>query len=434
MTQPPPVRMRRLAVAACLLSLTFAGHAMARIKLITLPVRERVEVHLDNPNATLVEEERIVPLVQGENQVDFSWAGTPIDPNSIVFRVLGPTADFPNLTANVLSVSYPPNENALVWQVSASAAGSVRVRISYLLGGLNRDFNYRAVASQNEQTLTLSQYVRINNLANETFDDANLFVGFGERFQKMLGRAETKEMLVNKFENVPIEKTYTASVVEFGYLNQPQDKLNVAMHYVLTNDKQHALGAEPLPVGKVRIFQKDNQGTTAFLGEDWAQLTQVSDNPQSGLNKLRRQNHAQWLIPLGAKMQLYLGVVQDIAVKRRVTDRQNERVAGDVYDRSVTLKYELENFKDTPVKVRLVELAGPLASGEGIGAPLPLNWKIIRQSQPQPGVTDLADLLATDPEDTNAGCMTFAVPVPAAVDGKPGKAAGVVTVVFTNTK
>ncbi len=61
----------------------------ARIKLITLPVRERVEIQLDNPNATLVEEERIVPLVKGVNQVDFSWANTQIDSGTIVFRVLG---------------------------------------------------------------------------------------------------------------------------------------------------------------------------------------------------------------------------------------------------------------------------------------------------------------------------------------------------------
>ena len=60
--------------------------SMARIKLITLPVRQRVEIQLDNPNATLVEEERIVPLVRGVNQVDFSWANTQIDKNSIQFR------------------------------------------------------------------------------------------------------------------------------------------------------------------------------------------------------------------------------------------------------------------------------------------------------------------------------------------------------------
>jgi len=165
--------------------------ASARIKLITLPPRQRVEIQLDNPNATLVEEERIVPLVKGVNQVDFSWANTQIDPNTIVFRVIaGIDGETPNpvakagaaaeakpaaakeakpLDVKVLSVSYPPNEAALVWQVSSSDSGSARVRISYLLGNLNKSFAYRAVASNDEKTLTLSEYIRIQNLANESF-------------------------------------------------------------------------------------------------------------------------------------------------------------------------------------------------------------------------------------------------------------------------
>src|SRR5271154_3983864 len=131
------------------------GLAMGRIKLITLPVRERVEIQLDNPNATLVEEERIVPLVKGENQVDFSWANTQIDPDTIVFRVIAP-ADGKNLDVKVLSVSYPPNEASLVWAVGSSDSGSARVRISYLRGNLKKSFAYRAVASHDETHLVLA--------------------------------------------------------------------------------------------------------------------------------------------------------------------------------------------------------------------------------------------------------------------------------------
>jgi hypothetical protein len=143
--------MRRRFLATCLTALglffLLAGDAMARIKLITLPVRQRVEIQLDNPNATLVEEERIVPLVRGVNQVDFSWANTQIDPNTILFRMLprakadGEEDKGQPLDVKVLSVSYPPNEAALVWQVSSSASGSARVRISYLLGNLTKSFN-----------------------------------------------------------------------------------------------------------------------------------------------------------------------------------------------------------------------------------------------------------------------------------------------------
>jgi len=260
------------------------GEAVARIKLITLPVRQRVEIQLDNPNATLVEEERIVPLVKGLNQVDFSWANTQIDPNTILFRVIprgaaeGDEAEQQEpLDVKVLSVSYPPNESALVWQVASSGSGSARVRISYILGNLTKSFNYRAVAAHDESTLTLRQYIRIQNFANEEYGSTGIWAGFGPRFLKPIGINETMEILMEKAEKVPIKKTYTCDPVEFGYLDRAQNKLLVPMHYVIKNDKEHNLGKAPLPFGKVRIFQDDGHGTTAFIGEDWGRFTPLDD-------------------------------------------------------------------------------------------------------------------------------------------------------------
>ena len=239
--------------------------------MITLPVRERVEIQLDNAAATLVEEERIVPLVKGENQVDFSWANTQIDPNTIVLRVVGPAAsavgagsrpaDKP-LDVKLLSVSYPPNESTLLWNVGASDSGSARVRISYLLGNLTKSFNYRAVASHDETTLALSQYMRLQNFANEEFGSTGLWAGFGPRFLKPIGINETKEMLVEKSDAVPIRKTYTCNPAEYDYLDRSQNKLRVPMHYVLKNDKANHLGLAPLQYGKVRIFIQGASGGT----------------------------------------------------------------------------------------------------------------------------------------------------------------------------
>ncbi|MFW6336373.1 MAG: hypothetical protein ACOC3G_04520, partial [Phycisphaeraceae bacterium] len=68
--------MQRLPLLVLIVAAAAAlpvADAMARVKLITLPVRERVEVRLDHPTATLVEEERVVPLLEGRNMVDFSW-------------------------------------------------------------------------------------------------------------------------------------------------------------------------------------------------------------------------------------------------------------------------------------------------------------------------------------------------------------------------
>jgi hypothetical protein len=259
------------AIAAAVILTLAPATTWARIKLITLPVRERVEIQLDNPAATLVEEERIVPLVKGVNEVDFSWANTQIDPNTIVFRVVPrveaaeaakpgakekaePKADAKPLDVKVVSVSYPPNEAALVWQVASSDSGSARVRISYLLGNLTKSFNYRAVVSHDEKALTLSEYIRIQNLANEAFGSTGLWAGFGPRFLKPIGINETKEMLIERYPQVPVRKTYTADLQQYGYLDQAQHKLLIPMHYVLKNDKVSQLGRAPLQYGKVRIF------------------------------------------------------------------------------------------------------------------------------------------------------------------------------------
>ncbi len=52
-----------------------AGVIQARIKLVALPERAATVIRLDNPNATLIEEERVLTLQKGLNKVDFSWKG-----------------------------------------------------------------------------------------------------------------------------------------------------------------------------------------------------------------------------------------------------------------------------------------------------------------------------------------------------------------------
>ena len=36
-------------------------------------------------------------------------------------------------------------------------------------------------------------------------------------------------------------------------------------------------GQAPLQFGKVRIFQDDGRGSTAFIGEDWGKFTPLDD-------------------------------------------------------------------------------------------------------------------------------------------------------------
>ncbi len=341
-----PCQWREALVIWITLGTVLAGRASAGVKLITLPPRERVEIQLDNPNATLVQEERTIPLARGTNDVVFAWANTNIDKSSIQLRCLTDPMDI-----KVLSVSYPPGENALTWQVYSPRAGSARVRISYIIGRLDKSFAYRAIAAHDEKALTLWQYILLHNNANEEFGSAGMWAGFGHRIERPIGVNETKRLLLSKFETVPIKKTYTADLASYGYLDVGKKELRIPMHYVLVNDGENGLGAFPLMPGKARIFQDDGRGTIAFLGEDWAPFTPRDD-----------------------EMTLYLGVSKDIVVKRTIERRTQKRVLGRLYDYNVIVKYEIENFKDQPVILDIAESMPALRAEIHGNTPRQVEW------------------------------------------------------------
>ncbi|MCX5671945.1 MAG: hypothetical protein NTU94_11565, partial [Planctomycetota bacterium] len=229
-----------IAAAAVLAVAALARTSEARIKLATLPVRERVEIQLENENATLVEEERVVALLKGTNHIDFSWTNTQIDKWTILFRPLA-VGD----TVRVINQSYPPNENALVWEVFAEKAGPVRVRISYILGNLRRTFSYRATAENDEKSLTLRNYMRVWNFSGEEFGLSTVWAGFGDIFQKEMGLQESKEVLIAKFDQVPITKKFIFNWRTGQRVPDEPNQRYVTMHYVLKNDEPHKLGKFP---------------------------------------------------------------------------------------------------------------------------------------------------------------------------------------------
>jgi hypothetical protein len=320
------------------------SNAQARVKLVALPERARVVVSLNNPDATLVEEERIVALQKGVNKVDFSWRGVSIDATSIQVRSLSHPKD-----VQVLNTSYPPNENALVWEISSPVAQEERVRISYLLSGLTREVTYRAVAEPNEKAMTLRNYLRLHNNSGEDLTEAEVSVGYGSNFKKTIAHEEVLEMLSERVPDLPVKK-----VLVWDAASQPWDPeyqkntVGIPLTYVLTNDKPAKLGTHTLLPGKVRIFIKTKEQPTqpgeqvgegvAFTGEDWAQLT-----------------------PVDREMKLYIGQSRDVKVTQRKTkdDRTNIRRNNQnnvvLHDTDEVYKIEIENFKKEPVNLMLVE-------------------------------------------------------------------------------
>lgn len=321
-------RIRAVLPVMAVLVATLAPAASGRIKLATLPPRSRVEIELSNPDATLVEEERVVNLLEGTNHIDFSWANTHIDKRTIVFRPLGVDD-----AVRVIHVAYPPGEKALVWQVYSEKSMPVRVRISYLIGNLDRLFTYRATVEHDESTLTLRNYMRVKNFSGEAFgDEVGIWAGFGDYYRRPVGMTESKRLLIAKFTEVPVEKKFVFNWWTGQPVPDEPHQRYVTMQYVLRNDEGHALGRFPLPHGKVRIFQKDAHGGEAFIGEDWGLFTPIDD-----------------------EMKLYLGLARDVEVERTVEFRDRHRVKGDVYDQEVLLKYVCRNFKSDAITLDVEE-------------------------------------------------------------------------------
>jgi len=162
---------KRVAVVGVLALLCVVGGAQARIKLVALPERAATVIRLDNPKATLIEEERVLTLQKGLNKVDFSWKGVQIDEDSIRLEPLEHPGE-----VTLLSISYPPGEAALVWEISSEGDFAETVRISYLLSNIDRLITYKAVANKAETFVDLKSYLVLRNFSGEDFDKARVLL------------------------------------------------------------------------------------------------------------------------------------------------------------------------------------------------------------------------------------------------------------------
>ncbi len=326
-------KRNKLMVIVLLLGCSTISHG--RIKLVALPERAATVIRLDNPQATLIEEERVLTLQKGLNKVDFSWKSVSIDADSIRLRAL----DHPD-KVTLLSVSYPPNEAALVWDINSDSDYAETVRISYLLSNIDRLITYKAIADKAETFVDLKSYLILRNFSGEDFDEARVLLDYGEAFEQGIDHEETKQMLFLKAPKVPITKVWKFDAAELPWDPEKLENQNVGIpvSYRIVNEAKSNLGEFALWGGKARLFQDDGHDSTIFLGED-----------------------TTGLVPVGEKMELYIGDSRDIVVTQRkmqdtrVVTHKNSR--GDVvlYDTNEQITAKIENFKDSPAMLTMIQ-------------------------------------------------------------------------------
>jgi hypothetical protein len=304
--------------------------------LSTVPPRAGVQLTIYNSeDLTLVRETRTMSFRNGVNPLQFSWAGTLIDPSSVELRFLT-HAD----KLELLDTTFPHDKpQMLYWNIRSELDGEARVEITYFTSG---------VTWSAETAMSFEGFVRVVNNSGEDYDDVQvrLVVGtinlvekiaelarvpmnqvrqLGEQLQvefrshamkaavQLFDKAEAataaggpvdeKQIIkqgLSEYFIYTIEGTETIpngwsrrmrsfdgrSVplrIEYRYRPAEYGEQLVRM-YLLANDKPSGLGTTPLPDGAVRVFR---------------------DNGRDGLSYLATQSVRY--IPIGDRIELNLG-------------------------------------------------------------------------------------------------------------------------------
>jgi hypothetical protein len=391
-----PILNRILAVTVVCLAV--ASPALAKVDLVTLPAGKKVQLTIYNSaDLTLARDLRELTMKNGENVLQFSWAGTLIDPTSLDMM--------PKKSADkidIFDITYPPRvRNLGLWHIRSGVSGSVPVEITYFTSGLSWRAFYLGTLSNDEKVMDLEGYVRVSNQSGEDYPEAEtrLIVGkihildqiaelaqrefpYGRPFpaevrampaavptQELEMRRERvkaavaelaearpkeikKEGLSEYFlytiegtetiadgwsKRLPSFKTKGVPVTNLYKFEEDRYGENVVRFLSFKNDKEHKLGDTPIPDGVIKVFRTvDERAHLSYTG-------------QAGFK----------YIPVDEDVELNLGVAPDVRVKPKLMKYVTANYAFDRkgnidgFDEIATFKVEVENFRDIPVRVEV---------------------------------------------------------------------------------
>jgi hypothetical protein len=339
--------MHALGLAALVLSCLLRTTAAQNIDLSTVPDRDTVQLTIYNSeDLTLVRETRKVSFSPGANPLQFSWAGTRIDPTSVELRFLSHSDQL-----EVSDTTFPHDKpQMLYWNVQSELAGEAQIEVSYFTSGISWSADYVAVANQAETETSFEGFVRVINNSGEQYEDAQVRLVVGtinlvekiaqlagvpvERLSEIAdekkevfmkrelrdrfgGRAagdkadapkKPKEIVkegLSEYFIYTIEGTETIPdgwskrlrsfdgqtvPLRIQYRYRPAEYGDRLVRlYLWANDEASKLGTTPLPDGIVRVFR---------------------DNGRDGLSYLAAQPIKY--VPIGDKIEINLGVDPEV--------------------------------------------------------------------------------------------------------------------------
>lgn len=296
-------------------------------------------------------------VVEIDGKVRFGLPGTPIFPDMSHDTHLKPT---------------------LTWQIHSDMTQNIAAELSYLTSGLSWESTYNVFASDSDSDrVDVTSWVTVENLSGKKFEQAQvkLMAGDVNRVQaksqyqqrgmmmeatamKMgdsadsvsgktfgdlhlytldraldLGLGEKKQVEFVRATQVLAPKKYVFDAVNVAYKrssyqSQPNSGEKVSIYRTFKNTKESGLGM-PLPKGVLKFYQKDNDDSVEFVGENLIDHT-----------------------PVSANVDVRVGTAFDITGEKVQTlnevDQNNKR-ASEAY------KITLKNSKQEAVTVHVVE-------------------------------------------------------------------------------
>jgi hypothetical protein len=326
--------------------LLMVGFVLAEnIDLSTVPARDTVQLTIYNSeDLTLVRETRQVTFKKGANPLQFSWAGTLIDPSSVQLRFLTQPDQL-----TVLDTTFPHDKPQMLrWNVASELDGAATIEITYFTSGITWSADYVCVADAEEARARLEGFVRIHNGSGEQYENAQvrLVVGTINLVEKIaqlanipvsdVGRMDAdrlsglrrksledaivtagamappmpadaaapapkeivKEGLSEYFiftiegtETIPsgwskrlrsVEASEVPLKIQYRYRPVEYGEQLVRM-YLMTNDEKSKLGDSPLPDGVVRVFRDNGRDGLSFLAQQSIKYIPIGDKIELNL-------------------------------------------------------------------------------------------------------------------------------------------------------
>jgi len=389
--------MRTLAFILVLAACAFAKN----VDLVTLPNRDGVQLTIYNSaDITLVKETRSVTLKRGSNQLQFSWAGTLIDPTSVEFRPLEHVDEI-----EVADTVFPGQKpQHLFWNIDSTFEGEVKVEVTYFTSGLTWTMDYVGITDPDESgtsgVMDFTGHVRVFNRSGEEYENANIRLIVGKinlveqiaRLAKQKGIAVPrpssrvhKEMEERALRGAMdraagarigrgggakkaivkegLSEYFMFSVagtetIRNGWSKRMQSieargaKFEVLYRmrahqygprpvrfFIWSNSDKHKLGDSPLPDGRVRLYRRNGNNGMSFLGEQRVRY-----------------------VPIKAKIEINLGPDDLVTYQSRKADTErvafrfrvsNRREFVDGWDEKTKWIDRVRNARGKPIRFEL---------------------------------------------------------------------------------